>query len=71
MAGLIQEFERLQDEQLRRVERADCLPLSNVRVVSPFNGKVRYNLYSCLTILPRHEHRHLWQAEQVAKDLRA
>jgi hypothetical protein len=26
---------------------------------------VRYNLYSCFTILPRHQHRHLWQAERV------
>lgn len=69
VAGLIQEFERLHDEQLRRVERADGLPLSSVRVVSPFNAKVRYNLYSCLAILPRHEHRHLWQAEQVANRL--
>jgi len=26
---------------------------------------VRYNLYACFTILPRHQHRHLWQAERV------
>lgn len=69
VAGLIQEFERLHDEQLRRVQRADGLPLTRVRVVSPFNARVRYNLYSCLTILPRHEDRHLWQAEQVAERL--
>jgi hypothetical protein len=34
-------------------------------VQSPFNEKVKYNLYSCLTILPPHQHRHLWQAEQI------
>lgn len=70
VSGLIQEFERLQQEQLRRLERADALPLHRVRVVSPFNARVKYNLYSCFSILPRHEHRHLWQAEQVAKVLR-
>jgi len=69
VSALIQEFERLQEEQLQRLTRADGLPLDAVRVASPFNAKVKYNLYSCLSILPRHEHRHLWQAEQVAKGL--
>jgi len=26
---------------------------------------VRYNLFACFTILPLHQHRHLWQAERV------
>lgn len=66
VSALIAEFERLQQEQLDRVEQADGLPISDVRVVSPFNAKVKYNLFSCFSILPRHEERHLWQAEQVA-----
>ena len=70
VAGLVQEFEQLQAEQMKRLEQADRLPLNEVRVVSPFSSKVKYNLYSCFSILPRHEHRHLWQAEQVAKVLR-
>lgn len=69
VTALIQEFERLQGEQLKRLESADGLRLNDVRVVSPFNSKVKYNLYSCFSILPRHEHRHLWQAEQVAEEL--
>ncbi len=28
-------------------------------------ARLRYNTYACLTILPRHDHRHLWQAEQA------
>lgn len=62
---LIEEFDRLQTAQLASVAMADGLPLESVRVTSPFNARVRYNLYSCFTILPRHQHRHLWQAEQV------
>jgi hypothetical protein len=58
-------FDHLQGEQVRRVEAADGLPLSKVWITSPFNARVRYNLYACLTVLARHEHRHLWQAEQV------
>jgi len=62
---LVQEFDRLQAAQLDCVAQADGLPLAQVRVTSPFNARVRYNLYSCFTILPRHQHRHLWQAERV------
>lgn len=63
---LTEQFRRLQEEQIRVVEQADGLPLGKVRIASPFDARVRYNLFSCLSILPRHQHRHLWQAEQVA-----
>jgi hypothetical protein len=59
---LIAEFGRLQREQIACVEEADGLPIARVRVKSPFDERVRYNLYACLTILPRHQLRHLWQA---------
>jgi len=62
---LVREFDRLQAAQLDCLAQADGLSLSQVRVTSPFNARVRYNLYSCFTILPRHQHRHLWQAERV------
>lgn len=64
-ALLVQDFDRLQAAQLDCLAQADGLPLSQVRVTSPFNARVRYNLYACFTILPRHQHRHLWQAERV------
>ena len=67
---LIEEFDRLQTAQLQCVARADGLPLERVRVTSPFNARVRYNLYSCFTILPMHQHRHLWQAERVWAEAR-
>lgn len=62
---LVAEFERLQDLQMAQLRVADGLPLGRVRITSPFNARVRYNLYSCFAILARHQHRHLWQAEQV------
>ena len=62
---LVAEFHRLQAAQLDCLAEADGLPLGRVRITSPFNARVRYNLYACFTILPRHQHRHLWQAEQV------
>ena len=43
---------------------AECV-LGRLWIISPFDARIRYNAYACLTILPRHQHRHLWQAEQV------
>jgi hypothetical protein len=64
-ADLVAEFERLQDAQMAELRAADGLPLQRVRVASPFNAKVHYNLFACFGILARHQHRHLWQAEQA------
>jgi hypothetical protein len=62
---VVAEFRRLQADQIACVRDADGLPISEVRVPSPFRETVTYNVFSALTILPRHQHRHLWQAEQV------
>lgn len=62
---LVAEFERLQEMLMTQLRAVDGLPIHRVRLVSPFNARVRYNLYSCFAIVARHQHRHLWQAEQV------
>jgi hypothetical protein len=64
-AAALAEFDALQAEQVGLVRAGDGLPLDRVRVTSPFDARVRYNLYACLAILPRHQHRHLAQAEAV------
>ena len=63
-------FYRLQADQLDAVRQADGLPLGKVRVRSPFDPRLRYNLYSALTVLAPHQERHLLQAEQVLEQLR-
>jgi len=65
LAQLLAEFDAWHARQLEYTRAADGFALEKVRIVSPFNAGVKYNLYACLTILPRHEHRHVWQAEQV------
>jgi hypothetical protein len=62
---IMAEFDRLQTEQIAVTREAEGLPIDRVKIVSPFNAKVRYNVFSALSILPRHQHRHLWQAEQA------
>ncbi|HUL02661.1 MAG TPA: DinB family protein [Gemmatimonadales bacterium] len=48
-----------------RLEAASGLDLNRVRVRSPINAKLSYNLYSAFRVIAAHERRHLWQAEQV------
>ena len=62
---LVATFQQLQLEQVQCVEAADGLAIDQVFIASPFNERARYNLFSCLSILPRHQHRHLWQAERA------
>jgi hypothetical protein len=62
---IVAEFDRLQAEQIAVTREADRLPIDRVKMTSPFNAKIRYNVFSALSILPRHQHRHLWQAEQA------
>lgn len=68
-AELVAEFDRLQSAQLACVAAAEGLDLERAWITSPFESRVRYNAYACLTILPRHQHRHLWQAERVLASL--
>jgi len=63
---LVADFLELQRAQLRCVTAADGLALAKVRIQSPFAERVRYNLFAALSILPRHQLRHLWQADNVA-----
>jgi len=69
MADVLERFDYLQGELLVRIDRAQGLPLERLRVVSPFNAKVRYNLYSAFRLLPVHQRRHLWQAENIRAQL--
>ena len=64
--GLVADFERLQTEMLSCVRAADGLPIDQIKLVSPFDARLKYNLYAALTLVPRHQHRHLLQAERAA-----
>jgi hypothetical protein len=61
------DFLGLQEQLKVRVEMANGLRLDKIKVASPFNSKVRYNLLSCFHLLLAHERRHLWQAKQIVE----
>jgi hypothetical protein len=64
---LIADFERLQAKIVALVGEADGLPIDRIILVSPFDERVKYNLYSMFTLVPRHQHRHLVQAGRAAR----
>jgi hypothetical protein len=43
------------------------LPIDDVKIVSPFGGRMKYGAYSAMVIVARHQHRHLEQAEAAAR----
>ena len=64
------EFSSLQSKLIDLLHQASTLDLSKLKIVSPFDKRVRYNLYSAFLIIVAHQRRHLWQAEQAVAALR-
>lgn len=62
-------FLTLQGELGKAIEKANGLDLNKVIVTSPFSKRLKYNLFSCFVLIVTHELRHLWQAEQVKRQL--
>jgi hypothetical protein len=59
---------QLQGQLYGRIAAADGLALDKVKVVSPFAESVKYNLLSAFTVIPAHQRRHIWQAEQILRN---
>lgn len=64
------EFAAFQSKLAELINSARGVDLNRVKVVSPFDKRVRFNLYSALRIVIAHQRRHLWQAEQAVASLR-
>jgi hypothetical protein len=62
----LSDFVRLQAELAALIRSGDGLPLDEVKIVSPFGGRMKYSAYSALVIVARHQHRHIEQAEEAA-----
>lgn len=64
------DFSALQSKLIDMLHAAQGLDLRKIRIVSPFDRRVKYNLYSAFRIVAAHQRRHLWQAEQAVATLR-
>lgn len=64
------EFSSLQTQLLHVLHTSTDVPIGKVKIVSPFDKRVRYNVYSAFRIVAAHQRRHLWQGEQAVASLR-
>jgi len=64
---VMMDWDRLQNELYLRLTAADGLALDRVKVVSPFAASMKYNLLAAFMVIPAHQRRHAWQAEQIVK----
>jgi hypothetical protein len=69
-AEALGEFMSLQEKLVDLIHSARDLDISKVKIISPFDKRVRYNIYSAFRIVVAHQRRHLWQAEQAVENLR-
>jgi hypothetical protein len=69
-ASLLSDFEEVQRELLDLLETAAARDLSRVKMSSPVSRLLRMNLWDVFRILAAHERRHLWQARNVAKEVK-
>ncbi len=61
----VAEFRRLQEILTELVRESDEKAIDQVRITSPFGEKIHYNCYSAFVMIPRHQMRHVEQAEEV------
>ena len=65
--SVVAKFEELQRQLIDAVEEANGLALTEIKIAWPVYVRVKYNMFASLKILPAHQRRHLWQAEQTAR----
>lgn len=71
LENVLDRFVLSQRQLFASLERANGIALDRVMVQSSFNPRIHYNLLSFFSILAAHQRRHLWQAEQVRKEIDA
>lgn len=58
-------FLDLQDQIIDRIRAANGLDLSRIKIGSPVNRLIRFNLAAWFAATVAHERRHLWQARRI------
>jgi hypothetical protein len=54
-----------QTQLLEIVEASTGLALDRIKVASPVDSRIRYNVWSSFRVADTHQRRHLWQAERA------
>jgi hypothetical protein len=69
LRNALTDFQESQKSLVETLHRANGIALDRVKVQSAFSPRIHYNLLSFFSILAAHQRRHLWQAEQVRKQI--
>jgi hypothetical protein len=66
---VLPDFLASQQEFLNAMQMWDGRALDKVFITSPFNQRLRYNIYSLFNVVAAHQRRHLWQAQRVKEQI--
>lgn len=69
-AEALGEFSVLQLKLLDLLRDARDVDLKKIKIVSPFDKRIRYNIFSAFRIVAAHQRRHLWQAARAVEALK-
>ncbi len=65
-AETYQSFLNSQNQLLEIVSASSGLALDRIKVASPADSRVRFNVWSSFQVTDAHQRRHLWQAGRAA-----
>ena len=68
-AEALRDFDQWQDRLVAVLRSAEGLALDRIEVASPYDPRLRFNLYSFLRTIPAHQRHHLWTAERIRTGL--
>ncbi len=67
---VLPDFLASQDQLLGAMQAWRGRALDKVQVTSPFNKRLRYNIYSLFNVVAAHQRHHLWQAQRVRDSIK-
>src|SRR4029077_18026934 len=67
---VLPDFLASQQQFLEAMERWNGRALDKVLITSPFNKRLRYNIFSLFNVVAAHQRHHLWQAHRVKDQIK-
>jgi hypothetical protein len=66
---VLAEFLKSQTIAVDAIRQCNGLALNKMKFVSPVDERMSYNAFAAVKLLPAHQRRHFWQAQQIIKHL--
>lgn len=67
---VLPDFLASQQQLFAAVDNWSGRALDKVLITSPFNKRLRYNIYSLFNVVAAHQRHHLWQAQRVKNQIK-